>query len=412
MKKDLCIEEARQLILENICHLPPERVSIMQAAGRVLAEELLADENLPSAPQSAVDGFALGDDRAPINSCFSLKTCIAPGVFIPIKLSTGQAVGVHTGADLPAGTLSVIMHEKVLMKGDTISVMEEITPGTNIKKTGEDYQQGHALAKPKTRLSAGHIGLLAAFGHSEVSVYQRPRVALFGMSRNVIPYWRSPEPGQTRDSNSPLLTALINQAGGSVVGNKLASELGEQELKCCLDNFAAMADLIIITGGTYAEKQSEAQTLLESAQANIIYWGTDIQPGSHNGLALYQSKPVFVLSGNPAACAVGFSLFVVPALRCMQGLSPVLKQVQARCTNGFNKSARSHRMVRGRVNYSSQGWEVTILPGQKPSMLKSLVNCNALIDMPAGHPPLESGQEVTVILLEADEHFQKPYEKD
>ncbi len=400
MKKDLSIEEAQQLILENICHLPSERVSIMQAAGRVLAEELLADENLPSAPQSAVDGFALGDDRAPINSCFSLVNHILPGDFTHTMLGSDEAVRVVTGGELPSGTLSVIMHEKVLSDGNKISILEEIKPGSNIKQAGEDYKRDETLANHKTLLTAGHIGLLAAFGHSEVSVYQRPRVALLGLSRNVVPCWQTPEPGQTRDSNSPLLAALINQAGGSVAGYKLVSELGEQELICCLNNQKSMADLIIITGGTYAEKQSEAQSLLESAGARMIYWGTDIQPGSHNGLALYDSTPVFALSGNPAACAVGFNLFVVPALRCMQGLSPPLEKVQAKCTNGINKTARSHRLLRGRVSYSSQGWEVTILPGQKTSMLRSLVNCNALIDMPAGHPPLKSGQEVTVFLAE------------
>ncbi len=400
MKNDLSIEEAQQLILETIGHLPSERVSIMQAAGRVLAEELLADNNLPSAPQSAVDGFALGDDRAPINSCFSLKNHMLPGDFTQSILSSKEAVKVVTGGDLPSGTLSVIMHENTLVKGDTISILEEIKPGNNIKQAGEDYKQGETLANPKTLLTSGHIGLLAAFGHNEVSVYQRPRVALLSLGKNIIPCSQTPKRGQTRDSNNPLLAALINQAGGSVAGYKLASELEDQDLLYGLDNLISMADLIIITGGTYAETQSEAQTLLESAGASIIYWGTDIQPGSHNGLALYQSKPVFALSGNPAACAVGFNLFVVPALRCMQGLSPPLKKVQARCTNGFSKTASSHRLVRGRVSYSSQGWEVTILPGQKPSMLKSLINCNALIDMPAGHPPLESGSEVTVILLE------------
>ncbi len=406
MKKDLCIEEAQQLILENICQLPSERVSIMQAAGRVLAEEVVADENLPPVPQSAVDGYALGDDRAPTGSCFSLETCMQPGG-IPMKLSQGQAFGVHTGGDLPSGALAVIMHEKVLVENNTISILEEIKPGNNIKQAGEDYKQGETLADPHTLLSAGHIGLLAAFGYNEVSVYQRPRVALLGLAKNVIPCSQTPQRGQTRDSNSPLLSALINQAGGTVAAYKLALELEGQELISSLDDLQSMADLIILIGGTYADTQSEAQTLLESAGASMIYWGTDIQPGSHNGLAMYQSKPVFALSGNPAACAVGFNLFVVPALRYMQGLSPPLIKVPARCINGFNKTARTHRLVRGRARYSSEGWEVTVLPGQKPSMLKSLVNCNALIDMPAGHTPLESGQEVAVILLQADERFIK-----
>ena len=401
MKQNLSIEAAQQLILENIYHLPWETVSIMQAAGRILAKQVVADQDLPSSPQSAVDGFALGDDRAPINSRFSLVNSIPPGGSIPVALSHGQAAAVYTGAHLPSGTLSVIMHEKVLVNGAMISVLEDIKPGDNIKHAGEDYKRGETLVNSNTLLTAGHIGLLAAFGHHEVSVFKRPQVALLGLSKNIVPCFQTPQPGQTRDSNTPLLAALIKHSGGSAAESKLVLEIGENELMNYLDSLRLSADLIIIIGGTYAENQSDAQMLLKSAGAMIVYWGTDIQPGGHNGFALYKTKPVFTLSGNPAACAVGFNLFVLPALRFMQGITPTLNRVKARCNNGYNKAARSRRLVRARIGCSSQGWEATVLPGQKPSMLKSLVDCNALIDMPAGHPPLESGQEVTVILLEA-----------
>lgn len=408
MKQNVSIEAAQNLILENIYHLPWEKVSIMQAAGRIMADKVVADQDLPSTPQSAVDGFALGDT---INSRFSLVSPVQPGGLFPVALSYGQAAAVYTGAYLPPGTLSVIMHEKVLLNGDMISVIEDINPGNNIKNAGEDFKQGETLVNPNTVLTAGHIGLLAAFGHHEVSVYKCPRLALLGLSENVIPCSQTPQPDQTRDSNSPLLTAFIKHAGGSVAEYKLALEIGENKLMDCLESLRLCTDLIILMGGTYAESQSEAQMLLESAGARIVYWGTDIQPGSHNGFALYQGIPVFALSGNPAACAVGFNLFVLPALRYMQGIPPTLKKVKARCNNNFNKTARSHRLVRARISFSNQGWDVTVLPGQKPSMLKSLIDCNALIEMPAGHPPLESGQEVNVIILEADERLLNPIQE-
>jgi molybdopterin molybdotransferase len=404
MKCDLSIEEAQQLILENICHLPTEMVSIVRAAGRVLAQVIKASHDLPGAAQSAVDGFALGDAAANVNSCFSLASISSPGAFNRIEISSRQAARVCTGDDLPAGTLSVVMHEKAEVRQEgIIRIMENVSPGSNIKQAGEDYKQGELLASVNTALTAGHVGLLAAFGHSELLVYQQPRVAMFSLSNNVVSCNQIPKPGQIRDSNVPIMTALINQVGGSTAGYVMASETDPQELIKYLDNFASTADVIVLTGGTYAQSRSEAQTLLERAGAKIIYWGTDIQPGSHNGFALYQSKPVFALSGNPAACTVGFNLFVMPALRYMQGLSPLPIQVRARCTNSYNKAARSHRLVRGRASYSKDGWEVTVLPGQKPSMLKSLVDSNALISMPAGHPQLEMGSEVTIILLSADE---------
>lgn len=403
MKHDLSLETAQQLILENISELPAERVSLLQAVGRVMAEEIVAEQDLPSKPQSAVDGYALGDGTAQANTYFTLKGSIFPGNYHPIEICSGQAAGVYTGADLPTGTLSVIMQEKVQANNGTIQILEAVQPGSNIKEAGEDYQLGEGLMGIRTRLTAGHIALLAAYGYEELLVYRQPRVALCSLSKNVVSHKQIPQPGQVRDSNLPFMWALIKQEGGSVVGQLWASELEPQILINCLNHLAFQTDLIILSGGTYAGHRSEAQELLESAGARMIYWGTDIQPGSHNGLALYGSKPVFALSGNPAACAVGFNLFVAPALRYLQGLPALPLQVRARCTNSYNKAARSHRLVRGWAQLGPQGWLVTVLPGQKPSMLKSLLGCNALISLPPGHSPLEKDSEVTILLLSAGE---------
>lgn len=402
MEQNLNVERALQLILENIKVLPPEKLSIMDANGRVLAEEVIADHDLPPGPQSAVDGFALGNSRASINSCYELKGFLQLGDYTKIPLQNNEALGIMTGGSIPAGTQSVVPHEKTRLNGKCLIVAEEIKTGSNIKQAGEDFYQGENLIASKTKLDAGHIGLLAAFGHNKISVYSRPRVGLLSLGRNVVNCSQNPKPGQTRDSNTPFLAASITQAGGHIVDSKYASQAANMDFLKCLDELKQQSDLLIISGGTYSENEAEALQLLESAGARMVYWGTSIQPGSHNGFAVYESVPIFALSGNPAACAVGFHLFAAPALHYMQGLPFALKKVKARCTNDFRKTAQSHRFVRGRAQCTEEGWEVCILPGQKPSMLRSLINCNALIDMPAGHLPLESGLEVNVILLETE----------
>jgi molybdopterin molybdotransferase len=124
-----------------------------------------------------------------------------------------------------------------------------------------------------------------------------------------------------------------------------------------------------------------------------------VQPGSHAGASVLNGRLIFALSGNPAACAVGYQLFAAQAVLAMQGFKPRLKRLKARCVNGFAKKSGSRRFIRGHAYWDQEGWQVMVLPGQKPSMIRSLVNCNALIDMPPNHPPIEVGQEVSVLLL-------------
>lgn len=400
MKQDLDIEQAQQLILQNISRMAVHMLPISAAIDRVLAQDMAALQDLPGEPQSAVDGFALGDDSGSVNSRFTLKGFLQPGVCPREDLIGGEAMGVRTGAALPFGTGAVVPHEKTQIEGETLIVKEEIKPGNNIKQPGEDYHQGEILGKQGTVIDPGYISLLAAMGISSVPVHALPRVAILGLGKNVIEHSRTPVTGQTRDSNGPMLTALVQRAGGQVIACELTAQLNAEQASRRLSELLQQSDAVITTGGTYAEIHGEARGLLESMKAEIVYWGTNVQPGSHNGLAICNKVPVFSLSGNPAACAVGFQLLVAPALHYMQGKDFACKTVQAVCSNNFNKAARSRRMVRGRARVGENGWEVEVLPGQKPSMHKSLLNCNALIDMEPGHPPLQAGSIVNIVLLE------------
>lgn len=400
MNNDLNIEQAQKIILENISHLALELVPVTGAIDRVLGEDITAPGNLPGDIQSAVDGFALGDARKPVNSRFTLKGFLQPGEHSMMALVSGEAMGVMTGGTLPAGTGAVVPHEKAKIEGEALTALEEIKPGSNIKQPGEDFCQGETLGRRGTVLDPGYISLFAAIGVDTIPVFKIPRVAILSLGKNVIAHTQTPLTGQIRDSNGPLLAALIKRAGGRVIASKLTRQHEADRALLVLPQLIRHSDLVITTGGTYAERQGEARELLESMNAEIKYWGTDVQPGSHNGFALCNDIPVFSISGNPAACAVGFHLLAAPALHYLQGKEFSLRKVEAVCTNNFPKAARSRRMVRGYASVGPRGWEVMVLPGQKPSMHRSLLNCNALIDIPPGHPPLEAGSKISVILLD------------
>lgn len=401
----MTLETSQGLILNNITSLSFEHVSLIEACGRILAEDLIASANLPLQQQSAVDGYALNNGLADLYSSFTVTGHLALGDYPTISLSNGEAMGVSTGGALPVGTQAVVPHEKTIIEGNRITILEKAKPGNNIKQAGEDFLAGTLMIKQGTCLDPGCIALLAAYGIDTIQVYRRPQVAILGLSKNIVPFHLTPEPGQTRDSNGALLAALLQQEGAILAASELAGEYQAGDTAVRITELLKKADLVITTGGTYSDGENESRQLIESTGASVFYWGVNIQPGSHNGAARYNEKLLFSLSGNPAACAVGFQLFVAPALRAMQGMNPYPLKVQANCVNGFPKKSGSRRFVRGHACYNSQGWEVEVLAGQKPSMLRSLINCNALIDLPAGSPPVEAGAAVNIVLLAKGGNF-------
>lgn len=392
------LEAARSRIIDNCSRLSPERVSILDAVGRITTVEYRADVNLPECEQSAVDGYAVALPGGSEGAAYRVVGSARLGDNPVEVLQPGEAMHVQTGGNLPPGTIAVIPHEKTNIVGNLLSSLETVRAGNNIKRIGEDYVKGEQLVAGDVVLTAGHIALMAAFGIGEVPVYKKPRVSALCLSTNIVPWQLKPNPGQTRDSNVPLLTALVSECGG-VMSESLISGVDGQSAVDIAAGMLKQTDILLLTGGTYEEDGNEAQALMEQLGAEILYWDVPVQPGSHTGAAVLGSRLIFALSGNPAACAVGYHLFAAPAVRAMQGFEPEPTYLKARCYNGFDKKSGSRRFIRARAWWDGEGWQVNVLEGQKPSMLRSLIGCNALIDMPADHPPINAGQEVSIILV-------------
>lgn len=392
---DLSVEQAQQYLREVVPLLKPEVVALSVGQNRVLARDITAPQNLPAYPQAAVDGYAVGSATSSIPSLFTTVGSYQLGQLPSQPLQSNEAVKVDTGGCLPPGTCAVVPHERTRCESEILLIDERVKAGQNIKAKGEDFVQGEVILGANTRLSASGIALLAALGIDAVEVLQQPRIAIVSLAPNVVPAPLPITAGQTWDSNGPMLAALVQQDGGIAV---IAETVAGNELPQYLMELSGRADLLICTGGSYQENDSEARRLFTDLGARVLYWDVAIQPGSHTGAASLNSNLLFSLSGNPGACFVGYQLFVAPVIRAMLGQAGP-QRIKARCVNGFNKAAKTRRMVRGQAWYSDSGWEVTVLPGQKPSMIRSLLNCNALIDITAGTAAVEPGGSVEVILL-------------
>lgn len=393
------LEEARQSLLELVTPLPSESIPLMQALGRVISQDVYAVGELPPYPQSAVNGYAIHMNDLGRSKSHSVLECLRNGNSPGSPLRPGQTVVAVTGGPLPGGTGAVIPQEMVKVHGERVTFTTEFPPGSNIKQPGEDFHAGELLAQRGTRVDPGLVGLLAAFGQKEVSVYRCPRVMVLNLGRGIVPFHATPATGQTRDCNGPLLASLVMRDGGLVGGMEIAGDENPAGVKERLKKLLKQADLVLTTGGTAPGGDGQTLLALREIGARLLFWGVRIKPGSHSGAAVWESRPIISLSGNPAACVVGYQLLGAPVLRALQAINPYPLHLSALCTDSYAKKGGPRRFLRGYAFCHQDGWRVSLLPGQKSSMLRSLINWNALIDLPAGHTPLEPGMQVSVIPL-------------
>jgi len=394
LRFDIELVEAQQQLIQAVNTLEREWVPLEEARGRVVAEEVTARHDLPPSRQAAVDGFAVSDEKVLGVKFRLLEANVSPG----LMLGAGEACTVVTGGLVPENTRTVIPHENAEVVDGYVAFSREVKLGENLKSAGEDLRGGTVIATPGAQVDSGLISVMAAFGYHQIPVYRRPRVGILSLGQGIIPWQNEPLPHQVRDSNSPLLKSLVESDGGMAAAVEIAGE-ERSSLNRRVTEMLGKIDLLIITGGTHAGEYDEARQLLDNIGAEMLFWGVKIRPGGHPGAALWDSRLIICLSGNPGACMVGYHVLAAPVVRYLQGLPPFIPHIKAEVTNSFNKAGGPRRFLRAHAEIHGNTWKVEVLPGQKSSMLRSYINCNALIDLPAGHPPLEAGSEVSVILL-------------
>jgi molybdopterin molybdotransferase len=212
----LSVEEALGRILVTVRVLERERVGLLQAAGRVLAESVAADRDIPSLTNSAMDGYAVRgiglDAQPPVR--LRVIGDLAAGYVSDLTVATGQAVRIMTGAPVPAGADTVVRFEDTSLDGDVVEILRAPRPGANVRQAGEDVRAGQVVLEPGAMLRPQEIGMLAAVGCVEVTVVRRPRVAILATGDEVVMPDQSPGPGQIRDANSYTVAAQVQRYGG------------------------------------------------------------------------------------------------------------------------------------------------------------------------------------------------------
>ena len=401
MRTRIELEEARALLAESVRPLGVEQVSRQEALGRTLAEDVTAPLDQPPFDRSPLDGYALrsadltgASPEHPV-SLRVVETVYAGGV--PSRaLGPGEAIRIMTGAMLPRGCDCVLQHERTDNGLKQVQIYAALSPHDNYCDRGEDYRTGEVLLPAGTVVDAAAVGVLASAGLSSVPVRRRPVVRVLSTGDEVVSPDLHPLPaGKIYGSNQELLTARLRELGVSDVKGLLIGD-DPREVADTMAQLLGECDLLITTGGVSAGDKDIFHQALPLLGVERVFWKVNLKPGTPAMYSLWQGQPILSLSGNPFAAAATFELLARPLLAALTGESRFsLRSRTAVVEGSFPKASPGRRFLRG---FYQEG-RVSLTGKNDSGMLASLVGCNCLVDLPAGSPPVQEGQTVTVLLL-------------
>lgn len=390
-------DEAAALVLRHTPVLGVEQVAIADCAGRVLAEDIVADAALPAFPSSAVDGYALRASDA--GRTLRVAGESAAGRPFQGPIPPNAAARILTGGVLPEGADCVVMMEDVQLAGDMVTVPNTLKPGVNYHKVGDDLKPGDRILAAGTQLGAAEIGIAAATGHASLPLRRRPRVALMSTGDELVEVGKRPGPGQIPDSNRWALFAALREAGVDVqllgIGPDEAGPLRELVV-----NALHETDALVTSGGVSVGTHDLVKPLLESL-GTVHVGRVKLKPGKPFTFAtLDHGRIAFGLPGFPVSSLVTFEVFVRPALRKMQGFAELLRPTLP-VRLGYDARPTAERTEYQRVTLRREGGELVAetTGSQSSSRLMSLAGAHALVRVPAGDRTLQKGTVVEAMIL-------------
>jgi len=384
--------------------LGAERVTLLQAYGRVLAEEVRAATDLPAFDRSTVDGYAVrAADTAEASRGAPVPLLVAGEVSMgrpaSVQIGRGQAARIPTGGAIPAGADAVVMQEHAVRRDGLVYVERPVVPGENLVRRGEDVRAGEVVLPRGRRLRPQDVGLLAGLGRAEVEVFLRPRVAVVVTGDELLPPGEAAGGGQVYDVNTYTLVGLIEAAGGlpvpcGIVGDNLQLVIERAR------SAHRSADAVILAGGSsVGERDVVADAIAALGDPGIIVHGIAIRPGKPTVLAVANGKPVFGLPGNVVSAMVIFDQFVRPVVEALAGgeVRPAVGRFVRARLSGTLYAAEREDHVRVALEVREGTLWATPLPGGS-AILTSMVRADGFVIVPMG-ATLTAGDEVEVRLL-------------
>jgi len=389
------IATARELVLSSVRPLGSERVPLADALGRVLCEDVSAEEDLPPFDSSAMDGYAVIAGPA---SELEVVDESRAGHPAQRALAGGQAIAISTGALIPEGADAVVPVERVQVSDGRVTV-PDTERGTNVRHAGDDVRRGQGVLAAGTLLGPAELAVAASLGHAELPVGVRPRVMVLATGDELVEPGRPLGPGQIRNSNTIALAAQARAAGADVVGSEIVRDNLEDTtatLRSALDR----ADVVCISGGVSVGPHDHVKPALAELGVEERFWRVALKPGKPTWFGTRDAKLVFGLPGNPVSAMVTFHLFARPALRALAGAHPDDTRATAILDEPLPRNSGRDEVVRCRVRAAEDGWHVVPTRGDQSShVLTSMLGAEAFAIVEAGDGRIEAGERVPVELL-------------
>ncbi|MBI4748892.1 MAG: molybdopterin molybdotransferase MoeA [Acidobacteria bacterium] len=403
--KPLDVAVAQKIILGTIGFAGVERVSLTDALGRVLWEEIIAPADIPPHPNSAMDGYAVrAADLAECSSESAARLKVVadlPAGYVPkAPLGPGEAIRIMTGAPIPDGADSVVMVERTAKDGEFVKVFKPTRLNENIRPRGEDIRTGDVLMQPGTQLQAAEIGTLAAIQRAFVTVARRPMVAVLSTGDELVEVDEPLAPGKIVNSNAYSLVSLVREAGGIPIQLPLVRD-SREALKQAITQ-ALVADVVVSSGGVSVGDYDYVKPVLLEMGLEPKFWRVRMKPGKPLLYGLLHGKPYFGLPGNPVSSMLTFLLFARPALRKLKGYPASnwhLPQITAVTESDIRTKGDRPTFLRANVSYQNGQFVAKAMASQGSGVLSSMLGAEGLIFLEEGTSVVATGQTVPVLLI-------------
>jgi molybdopterin molybdotransferase len=376
-----------------------ERVSVRDALGRVLAEDIVPQINVPAHDNSAMDGYAVRfSDLEKSTSLKEIGTALAGKPYAG-KLGAGECVRIMTGAVMPAGADSVVIQEVVKKEGDRITIPPGQKKAQNVRYAGEDLKIGAPVLRAGKLLTPADIGLIASLGIGEAKVKRKLRVAFFATGDELASIGKPLKEGEIYDSNRYTLHGMLSRLGVELIDMGVVRDAPDL-LERAFRQASGKADAVITTGGVSVGEADFVRQLMNRL-GEVLFWKIAMRPGRPMAFGKIGNAFLFGLPGNPVAVMVTFYQFVRDALVFMSGRDAArLPLLKVPCAENLRKVPGRTEYQRGILFQEQGGWKVRTTGQQGSGVLRSMSEANCFIVLEHERGAVKVGEPVSVQLFE------------
>lgn len=378
-----------------------ETIPLTEAFNRVLAQDMVADEDLPRFDKSAVDGYAVrADDTTGATQAKPLLFRLTEGEELA-DTAHREAKQIWTGQPIPKGANAVIMLENTKKVDPKVEVWTQAAPYDNISRKGEDLKKGETAVQDGTRLKAYHLALLAALGNSEIKVIEKPKIAILATGNELAETGKERSDKQIYESNRIMITGMCAELDAEPLDLGVAKD-NVDEIAEAIEVGLKIADAVITTGGTsVGGLDLVPEAVNKVGKPGIIIHGIAMRPAMPTALAAVENKPIMVLSGNPVAAITGFEVFARPLICKLLGMKKTEQRptVKAKMTRKITTALGRKNFVRVKVAQKNDEYQAEPISSKGSGNLSTMTKANGYVIVPENREGITEGETVTVHLF-------------